>query len=132
MFFRSLIPAILWAIFILIICAIPGEKFPPLDFLQWLKPDKIIHLFVFGLLSYLTANGFARQSSFDALRSGAVLWAFVSSAAYGAIIEFLQSTVFINRSGDVRDIIANALGGLIGIWWYKAALKKRLRKNSSD
>ena len=35
----------------MIICAIPGDKIPKLSFLEWLKPDKIVHILVFSVLS---------------------------------------------------------------------------------
>jgi VanZ family protein len=125
MFFKSILPAILWALFILIICGIPGQKLPHLDFLDWLKPDKIVHLFVFGLLSYLLMKGFLRREMRGIFRKQPALFAFLLSAVYGCVIEVLQEYVFINRSGEVFDALADAAGALLGIWLYRYLVKKR-------
>jgi VanZ family protein len=131
MFFKSLLPAFLWALFILIICGIPGNRLPRVDFLMWMKPDKMVHLFIFGLLSYLLIRGFIRQEAVGFLKANPKQWAFLLSILYGALIEILQEYVFINRSGDVRDAMADAVGALIGIWCFNYVSKKRRRSNSS-
>jgi VanZ family protein len=97
----------------------PGDQIPELTFLQWLKPDKIVHLILFGVFSYLLIRGFNLQKSFSLLNKNAVALALIISIAYGGLVEILQSTIFIHRSGDMRDAIANALGAFIGYWLYK-------------
>jgi len=132
MFFKSLWPAFLWALFILIICAVPGEKIPRVDFLEWLKPDKLVHVFVFGLLIFLLAAGFTKQHSIASLKLHPLAWAVAMGVFYGILIEFLQATVFVNRSGDARDVLADALGAFPGIWYFKRWMKKRLPGNPSS
>ena len=65
------------------------------------------------------------------LKSNPVISAVVISILYGAVIELLQEYVFVNRSGDVRDVIADSIGSLIGIWGFNRGLKKRLPSKSS-
>lgn len=132
MFFKSLLPALLWALFILIICGIPGHKIPRVDFLQWLKPDKLIHLFIYSIFCYLLIKGFIKQDAFLFLRSNPKFWAIIFSTAYGAIIEVLQEYVFIERSGEVYDALANTVGAFIGLWFFNFAMKKKLQHNSSS
>ena len=131
MFFKSLLPALLWALFILIICGIPGDDFPRLDFLDWLRPDKLVHLFIFGLLCYLLIRGFLKQEAIGFLKSNPNVWAVCISIAYGVLIEVLQEYIFIHRSGDVRDAIADAIGAFIGLWCFHFVRKKKLSRNSS-
>lgn len=130
MFFKSLRPALLWAIFILIICGIPGQHLPRLDFLSWLRPDKLVHLFVFGVLSYLLISGFLKQESVHTLKTNPYRWAVLLSVGYGIGIELLQEYLFIGRTGDVRDAIADAIGAVAGWVCYRYLLKKRLSRNS--
>jgi len=127
MFFKALWPAFLWSVFILIICGIPGQRLPPLEFLKWLKPDKIVHLFVFGMLSYLLVKGYLQQESFPFLKLHPGWTAFLFSAFYGVIIEILQEYVFIDRTGDVRDAIANAIGASLGVWFFYYRKKKKIQ-----
>ncbi|MBK7850755.1 MAG: VanZ family protein [Bacteroidetes bacterium] len=43
---------------------------------------------------------------------------------YGILIEILQATVFIHRSGDIRDAIANSIGAFVGLWVFGKMAKK--------
>jgi len=107
---------LLWAAVIMVLCGIPGKDIPELTFLQWLKPDKIVHLLIFGILCYLLLTAFHSEYASLALRSHAVLWAILLTIGYGALTEILQTTVFIQRNGDVRDALANSIGAFAG--WY--------------
>jgi len=132
MFFKSLLPALLWALFILIICGVPGHRIPRVDFLDWLKPDKLVHLFVFGVLCFLMIRGLTKSATVEFLHSHPRLWSVLISIAYGALIEVLQATVFIDRSGDVRDALADAIGALIGMWVFDYFQKKKSARHSSS
>lgn len=118
MFWRSNRPAIFWGILVLILCGFPGDKLPQLTFLEWLRPDKIVHLILFGVQCYLLLRGFKSQSSYPTLRSHAGRYAVLISITYGGLVEVLQEYVFIHRSGDIRDAAANALGAFIGLWIF--------------
>ena len=98
-------PTVLWAIFILIICGIPGDKIPELKGGLDLVVDKVIHVCVFGLLSFL----WIRRTTISA--QSVLLYC----ALYGAIIEVLQVYVFIHRTGEVLDWFADSIGATLGI-----------------
>lgn len=93
----------------------PGDKFPPLTFLQWLNPDKIIHLILFGVECFLLLKAFCSLPSGHLFNRRAALYAMMLSIGYGCVVEILQATVFTNRSGDIRDAIVNAIGAWIGL-----------------
>jgi glycopeptide antibiotics resistance protein len=124
MFWRYNWPAFAWALIILILCGLPGDRFPELTFLEWLKPDKIVHLVLFGVLCFLLLRGFNRQNNFSVLNKNSIALALLISISYGGIVELLQTYVFIHRSGDIRDAAANAIGALIGYWIYKKYSKR--------
>ena len=128
MFFKYNAVGITWAVIILVLCGIPGNEIPKLPFLEWMKPDKIVHLFMFGILNYLLIKGFIRQDSFLILARLPVLYASIITILYGVLTEVLQATVFIGRTGDIRDAGADALGACCGIWIYNVIAK---RKNAS-
>jgi VanZ family protein len=116
---KSIRAAIAWAILILILCGIPGDNFPKLSFLEWLRPDKIVHLILFGVQSYLLIYAFTRQTQYPSLITHAERYAVLISIGYGGLVEVLQSTIFIGRSGDIRDAIANAIGALLGLYIHR-------------
>jgi VanZ family protein len=123
MFWRNTWPALIWAIIILILCGLPGDRLPELTFLEWLRPDKIVHLVLFGVQSYLLMRGFERQSASIFLARNAVVFSIVSTILYGCLVEVMQTYVFIHRTGDVRDAIANSIGAFIGWWVYRKNFK---------
>lgn len=52
--------------------------------------------------------------------------ALAMTISYGILVEVLQTYVFIQRNGDVRDALANAIGALTGAWLFN-----RIAKNKS-
>ena len=124
MFLRVHLPTLAWAIFILIICGIPGDKIPEMTFWQWLKPDKIVHLLIFGLLCFLMIRSFLALNTGSFFYKNAKMLSLLLTIFYGVLIEILQATVFIHRSGDVRDAIANSIGAFVGLWIFGKMAKK--------
>jgi glycopeptide antibiotics resistance protein len=131
MFWRSTWPAFVWAIIVLILCGVPGRIVPELTFLQWLKPDKVVHLVLFGVQSYLLMRGFEKQSTFPFLLRHAIVISVILSILFGITVEIMQDYVFIQRSGDVRDAIANAIGALFGWWIYRKNFKVKHFSNEA-
>ena len=108
-------PTISWALFILILSGIPGNQIPKIPtFLDWLSPDKMLHLVIFGILSYLILNGYNQQYLKSKYRSYIVIIVILVSTLYGLIMELLQLYIFICRSPSVNDFYANTLGACIG------------------
>ncbi|HRI40363.1 MAG: VanZ family protein [Bacteroidota bacterium] len=130
---KALAPALVWAFIVLVLCGIPGSRLPELSFWQWLRPDKIVHLVLFGTQSYLLLVGFTGIPVTSRWHQQAGWRAVTISILYGALLEWLQAHVFIQRSGDVRDAIANALGAILG-WWlfsrFHQRLLRRLRREA--
>jgi VanZ family protein len=124
MFFRHNRYALGWALLILILCGIPGTDLPKLSFLDWLRPDKIVHLILFGVQAYLFIFGFKKQNTIPYLHENPRFMAVLISILYGGLVEVLQGTVFISRSADIRDALANALGAFIGLWIYNVRASK--------
>ena len=115
MILRRQWPAIVWALFILIITGIPGNQIPKIpSFLEWLSPDKFVHVVIFGILSYLILYSNRKQYLKRNYRFIIVASVVLISASYGLITELLQYYVFIGRSGNVFDFIANAIGAFLG------------------
>lgn len=126
MFWRNFRPALFWALFVLILCGLPGRDFPELSFLQWLKPDKIAHLILFGVQCFLLLKAFRKMKQTSVYYKNAVLFSLTLSITYGVLVEVLQTYVFIQRDGDVRDAIANAIGAFLGVWLFKRINRRKL------
>lgn len=122
-FNKTLYPAFLWALLIGVLCAIPGKDLPHSDWLEMLSFDKFVHAGIFGVQFYLTARGFLYQDRSTFFRKYHNVAAIILSIAYGGLMEILQGALFVERSADIYDFIANSFGVLI---CYYVAFKKEL------
>lgn len=102
--------AILWAIFILFACGAQPGTLAKLRLEDLFGYDKPIHAFLFGMQSWLLIKARLPVSNNS---SKTILYACMLSAIYGAGIELLQKWVFVGRSYDYFDMIANTLGCVI-------------------
>jgi VanZ family protein len=75
--------------------------------------DKVVHFLLFVALA---ATG--RVAGVPAVRLA------VGLVAYAGVSEVLQSTLPINRDGDVRDALADTLGALTGLGLVIAARRR--------
>lgn len=108
-------PAILWALFILIICAVPfgGVSNSPLFFQGF---DKMVHCGLFFVLSILYCAGSIRKWNTRSIRIEIAMKNTVVLISYGALIEYLQMRFFTWRSGDWNDLLADTIGSCMGIF----------------
>jgi VanZ family protein len=98
--------ALLWAVVIFILSSIPGKSLPAVAVLGY---DKLLHAIVYAVLGALCCLSLAGTVPLRLAISVATLLAVV----YGLTDEFHQ--MFIpGRSADLRDVVADGLGGLIG------------------
>jgi len=115
MFLKKFWPAIAWSILILLLVGLPGDVFPEIKtFWEWLSPDKIVHLFIFGTLSFLILYGF-KNDLHSGEKNKYISIAVIITSLYGILTEVLQFYVFIGRSGNVFDALADIVGAIFGV-----------------
>jgi len=129
-FLRNFWPAIAWGMVILVFTGIPGTMIPRVPrFLDLFAPDKIVHLFLFLGFAFTLFYGFQKGSG--RLGKRELLTGLILAIGYGALSEFLQWSVFINRQASVWDFIADMAGSFLGIpvfrlwkgFFYRAPFK---------
>jgi VanZ family protein len=128
MFFKYTRWSLLWALFILILCAIPGRDLPKVSVLELLNFDKFVHASLFFVLLLLTVRGFSLQTAITALHKSPKIMAFALCVIYGGTIELMQGAFFLERTADLNDFIANSFGCFIGIIIYDKIEKKVFAK----
>ncbi len=103
---RARFLAILWTLLILFLCFLPGNDIPDVTIPF---ADKWVHFILFGAFSFLWLC--ARPTK----KMGGLLFWFIASIVFGALVELLQGLLsFLGRSMDVKDMAADAVGGLLG------------------
>jgi len=116
---------IIWAIIIAVLSSIPGDDVSKIKILNIPHMDKIAHLGIYFILSFLFfleahRNSFAIKT--NRKFSIAILFLCV---LYGIIMEFLQFFLFQERSAEFLDIIANSTGSVLSLFVF-LVLKNRI------
>lgn len=109
-----LLPAISWALFILLLYGLPSKDLPVLDWIDVFSFDKLLHATFFALLSVFLITALKRQQEHWYLRKHAVVIAVSVSGIYGTILEVVQGIAFDGRDSDFFDWIANSVGAIAG------------------
>lgn len=133
MFRVPLLPGLLWAALIALITLIPGNYIPRVSsFLDWLGPDKFVHLLLFGPLAYLLLAGFKRQRSSLFLKKYTVITVFASGIVFALFTEGMQLYVIPGRNGNIYDLLADTLGLALGYlaWHYTGRNEKKNLRSS--
>lgn len=118
MFLKHNLPAIAWAVFIVVLMLMPGQHIPKVNDDYLLSLDKVAHVFVFLVLVYLMIRGFRKQDRFFALRTKSVQSSLIIAGSFSLILETLQFTTS-ERTVDVYDAIANLIGCVLGYFAYR-------------
>lgn len=105
-------PFILWMICILGLSSIPS--FP--TFKALLSLDKVGHIVMFLILTWLAWRAFHFQDRVEWLRRHALLSGFLFAGFYGGATEIYQMAL-PNRTADIYDVVANIVGaGIFFVW----------------
>ncbi|WP_295799776.1 VanZ family protein [Mucilaginibacter sp.] len=115
-------PAILWALFILILCSIKlGEvSASPLFFPGF---DKLVHCGLFFVMMVFITAGYTRKHTPVVLSVKAIAILTVITVIYGGTIEILQKYIFTWRSGEWNDLFADIIGVLMAAFSIFIMLK---------
>ena len=122
MFLKYNLFALYWALTIALLTLFPAKHLPNLVTWDLLHFDKVIHIGMFGILTFLLIIGFKKQYRYMILRYNAIKAALGLSFAYGVIIEFIQFFV-PNRGFQFGDILADAIGCFIAYIFFKLIYK---------
>lgn len=124
MFTKPLLPGVLWTILIGVLMFTPGNYFPKVSpFFDWLGPDKLVHLLLFGTYSYLLSAGFSRQGKCLVVKRKPLLFSLFTGMIFAIFTEVMQMYIIPGRNGNIYDLLANVLGCLLGISIWKIIQK---------
>lgn len=89
------------AVAILVVCLVPGGRLPDVR-----VSDKTEHLVAFMMLAFWFGSIVVRRDLF---------WLVVALVAFGGLIELAQGAMRLGRQADVRDLVADTIGVLLGL-----------------
>lgn len=116
--------ALLWALLIFILCAIPGKDIPFAGIWDIFNLDKLIHATLFFIQAILLVHGFNKQTQIILFTKNPKIFAAIICIIYGGDLELMQGAFFEDRTADVYDFIANSFGAVAGTFVYQKALSK--------
>ncbi|CAN5329105.1 hypothetical protein BH09BAC6_BH09BAC6_15440 [soil metagenome] len=115
-------PAILWALFIFIMCTINLGKVSDEPFF-FPGFDKLAHCGFFFVLVVLYSCGIIRQQNPPSLSYKSAAGVTGIAITYGGIIEILQQTIFTWRTSEWGDLFADSMGSLMGVFSILLTIK---------
>ena len=117
---KSKVLAISWLILMCILFVLPGSALPEQNWFADIQLDKWVHIGLFAVLLFLWASAFELGLPRNA-------WLVIIIAiGYGMLVEFVQKTWIPNRSFDMYDVVADAIGSVIGVWiWWRVYKKNK-------
>ena len=121
MLWRYILPALLWAICVFIITIFPSRNLPEVEVWQF---DKVVHFCSYAGLTFLVANGLAKQYQYPRLRYLSKTYSLVAGILYGFIMESIQGVFLNDRSFEIMDLVANSVGCLGGLFIFTAVYYK--------
>jgi VanZ family protein len=107
--FKYFIPALLWAVVMLIVSSIPYLVSPPFEFAMI---DKVEHFSEYFILAFWASFGYARSG-----RSTTFLTTLTICSVFG-ILDELHQLFIPGRSCDVFDMLADILGSAAGAGFF--------------
>jgi len=119
MFLRFNLFTILWALVILFLILTPGQQMPEVKDDYFLSIDKVAHIFVFMVLTFLMIVGFKKQHRYTNVSRKAVKSALLISGGYSLLLELMQ-LLSAERMVQFTDMVANLTGCFLGYFAFIA------------
>lgn len=101
-----------WLMTILVLSFLPKSKIPEISLI--FSPDKLVHIIMYMALVTLMKVAYPNLK---------MTWVVGIAVLLGTMIEFLQP-IITNRNFETYDIIANAVGAIVGIVILKFIVKQ--------
>ncbi|KYG81847.1 hypothetical protein MB14_00175 [Roseivirga ehrenbergii] len=98
---------------------LPQDSFPESKLLSY---DKLAHLGVFGILSFLVLLGKRNRKDKARLENKYLIRSLTICIVYGLVLELLQSVV-PGRMTDIYDLLANTIGAIAGVVVFSTFIK---------
>jgi VanZ family protein len=124
--FKKFIPAIIVLIVVTVLLCLPGSSLPTPsgDWFHNYQVDKLIHACIFAVLVYLFCRPIQLKGFFTSIITKIYFFIAIICTIYGFIMELVQKWFIHGRGFEGWDIMADAVGCLIGYFIAKTIVKK--------
>lgn len=109
-----------WSFFVFKLLTLPMPSSQNVG-LQITYADKLVHFFIFGLLSYFLAKTLELYT--EKHHRTVLITSLILPTIYGLMLEYLQESI-PGRSASLYDSAAGMIGSLLAIWIYHFVKKR--------
>ena len=109
----------LWALVVLLLSTMPGEKVSEIPFMQISNMDKVGHFMLYFVFTNLLLSDLSRFKGKAFSWKQTILYSMVLAMFHGGMMELLQEIRSLHRSTDIRDFLANSVGAFTAVLLYK-------------
>ena len=111
---ESIWPSILWTATVFILLAMPMGNSKETSFLDLVEFDKLVHLILFAILSFLWGNYFANKT--ERKQFFVLTTVVLVASVYGLSMEFYQKYLLGGFQIGQELLIINGLFTFLGLW----------------
>jgi VanZ family protein len=124
-FRSSFLLASIWFVISSILLTLPGSALPKEDWLDKIWFDKWAHILLFFVSVISWCKFGSEKTQKNELGKQLFIWIAIGLLLYGTGMEFVQKYFIKNRSFDLGDVIADAVGCGMGLIY---SLKRYIKK----
>lgn len=121
----SFVPPVCWLIISTFLLTLPGDAFPKENWLDKIWFDKWVHIGMFAIMTTLWCWAMLKIYSVGPGLRTIFIRIGLLCLIYGIGMEFVQKYCIKNRSFDVGDIVADAMGSALGVFF---SIKRFIKK----
>jgi len=125
--FFYFVPSVVWAVIIFALSTNTPVEIGPTEWLDFLSIDKVGHFTFYCIFCVLLCWGFFKTAHpLKTISATKLVIAVTVVMVYGVIMELLQLKFYEGRQLEFMDMIANAIGAIIGAIVFRKFLASRL------
>ena len=92
--------------------------------------DKYVHFLMYFALSFcVSLNLYQEYTKFKSMTM--VMWALVIPILFGGLIEVMQDKFTVSRSCDLYDLLADAIGAVLGFLFSAWYVPRHFKQNEN-
>lgn len=115
-----MMPSAVWSVIMFVLMLVPGSGYPSVSFSG---ADLLIHVVLFTVWAFLTAQGFYKQAYWPILRFHRGFIVLIMGVLWGAALEAVQGFLLWERSASMEDYLSDIAGLFLGILLFERLIR---------